>query len=74
ELLEMHRETVKEVLRKAAVKDRLDGIPVAQRLEGIPVDQRLADLTDDELRDVPPEVREALVRRLLGKPSPPASP
>ncbi|MGL4460613.1 MAG: hypothetical protein ACRC1K_00515, partial [Planctomycetia bacterium] len=41
ELQEMHRQTVKEVLRKSSIADRLEGVPIEQRLEGVPIEQRL---------------------------------
>ncbi|MGL5097061.1 MAG: hypothetical protein ACRDD1_15845 [Planctomycetia bacterium] len=71
----MHRQTVKEVLRKSSIADRLEGVPIEQRLEGVPVELRLAGLTDDDLRDLAPEAREALatLRRLLEKKIPPSS-
>ncbi|MGL4462069.1 MAG: hypothetical protein ACRC1K_07940 [Planctomycetia bacterium] len=61
ELLEMHRRTVKEVMRKASLEERL---------EGVPVEQLLARLTDDDLRNLSPEVRDELLRRLTGQPKP----
>ncbi|MGL5097812.1 MAG: hypothetical protein ACRDD1_19660, partial [Planctomycetia bacterium] len=73
ELLEMHRETVRRVLSKASLEERLAGVPVEQILAHVPAEQRLAGLSDDDLRNLSPEVREALLRRLLGPSNLPSS-
>ncbi|MGL4464913.1 MAG: hypothetical protein ACRDD1_15395 [Planctomycetia bacterium] len=89
ELLELHRETMQELLSKMTIEERLAGVPAEQRLAGmpaeqrlagmpaeqrlagLPAEQRLAGLTDDDLRSLSPEVRDSLLRRLLGNPSDP---
>jgi hypothetical protein len=74
-LKEFVRETIDEILQSLPPEERLKGLPPEERLKGLPPEERLKGLSADEVvKALPPEVLEALVRRLKANGSEPKSP
>ncbi|MGL4550265.1 MAG: hypothetical protein ACRC33_03675, partial [Gemmataceae bacterium] len=48
-LEELHRQTVKRVLRESTIEERLEGIPPEKRLEGIPPEKRLEGIPPEQI-------------------------
>jgi hypothetical protein len=71
---EFVRQSIDEFLKSLTPEERLKGLPaeelrralpVEERLKGLPAEDRLKGLSTDEMvRAIPPEVLEALMRRL----------
>ena len=54
-----------ELSKRLSPEDRLKGLPAEERLKGLPAEERLKGLSAEELvRALPPEIVEALARRL----------
>ncbi|MGH7222799.1 MAG: hypothetical protein ACRELF_06205, partial [Gemmataceae bacterium] len=64
-LKEFVRQSIDRFLQSLTVEERLKGLPAEERLKGLPAEERLKGLSADEVvKALPPEVLEALARRL----------
>jgi hypothetical protein len=73
-LQEFVRQSIDQLLRSLPPEERLKGLPPEERLKGLPPEERLKGLSAEEvLQALPPEILEALARRLKANGSPPNS-
>ena len=63
-----------ELRKRLSTEERLKGLPAEERLKGLPAEERLKGLSADEVVEaLPPEILEALARRLRANGSSPKS-
>ncbi len=64
-LEEFARETIDQLLKKLPPEKRLAGLTTQERLMGLSVQDRLMGLSSEDLRNLSPQEREAIVKLLI---------